>query len=56
MQNGRSIKVLWWNERKEFAVTLCTQMFMDKVPVAETKMPIASEELGLSTFDMSQLG
>ena len=56
MQNGGSIKVLWWNELKEFVVTLCIQMFMNNVPVAETQMPITSEEFRLSTVDKLQLG
>ena len=56
MQNGRSIQLLWWNEQKEFAVALCNQMLMDKLPVAETEMPIASEELRFSTVVMLQLG
>jgi len=43
MQNGGSVEVLRWNERKQLTIAPCIEKLIDKVSVAKAKMFTARE-------------
>lgn len=52
MHDCRSVKMLWWDQWKQFALGLCIEMLVDKISAAKTEMLSTREQARFFTANI----